>query len=74
MRWADSKNRSLSLNKASKTSSNTKGAQRAMAKGHPNTPPTANQNMPLDVWMAPRQLIKAAAPSIPMYMAKLEGR
>lgn len=74
MRWADSKNRSLSLNKASKTSSNTKGAHRAMTNGHPKMPPTANQNMPWDVLIPPRQLIKAAAPSIAMYMAKLEGR
>ena len=59
---------------AKKTSSNTKGAHRAMAKGQPRTPPTAYQNMPCDVFNPPRQFMKAAAPSMAMYMAKLDGR
>jgi hypothetical protein len=71
---AASKKRSLSLNMAKMPSSNTKGAHRAMAKGQPNTPPTANQNIPIDVLIPPRQLMNAAAPIIAVYMAKLEGR
>ena len=73
-RMNDSKKRSLSLSMAKKTSSNTKGAQSAMAKGQPRTPPRANQNMPCDVFRPPRQFMKAAAPTMAMYMAKLEGR
>ncbi len=38
------------------------------------TPPTANQNMPCDVFKPPFQFMKAAAPSMAMYIAKLEGR
>ena len=51
-----------------------KGAQRAAAKGQPITPPMAKKNMALEVLRPPFQLMKAAAPSMVMYMAKLEGR
>lgn len=45
-----------------------------MANGHPKTPPTANQNMPCEVFRPPRQFMNAAAPNMVMYMAKLDGR
>lgn len=64
----------MSLKMAKKHSSKTKGAHRAIAKGHPNTPPTANQNMPCDVFKPPRQFMNAAVPSMAIYMAKLDGR
>jgi hypothetical protein len=69
-----SKRPSLSLKIAKKHSSSRNGAQSAAAKGQPRTPPTANQVMACDVLMPPRQFIKAAAPIILMYMAKLDGR
>jgi hypothetical protein len=68
------KNMSLSLMMARKASSSRKGAHKAMAKGQPKMPATANQKMPQDVFRPPRQSIKAAAPSMAAYMAKLEGR
>jgi hypothetical protein len=70
----DSKKRSLSLIMAKKTSSSTNGAHNAMAKGQPRTPPRAYQNMPCDVLIPPRQFMKHAAPTMAMYMAKLDGR
>lgn len=70
----DSKRRSPSLSTAKKTSSNTKGAHSAVANGQPSTPPTANQNMPCDVLSPPRQFMREAAPTMTMYMAKLDGR
>lgn len=73
-RNAASKKRSLSLSTAKRPSSNRNGAQRAAANGQPMTPPTANQNMPCEVFRPPLQSMKAAAPSIAVYMAKLEGR
>jgi hypothetical protein len=36
--------------------------------------PAANQAIPCDVFRPPRQFMKEAAPSIPVYIAKLEGR
>lgn len=45
-----------------------------MAKGQPKTPPKAYQNMPCDVLIPPRQFMKHAAPTMAMYMAKLDGR
>jgi hypothetical protein len=66
--------RSLSLIAAKRPSSNRYGAQSAAAKGHPRIPPRANQAIPCDDFKPPRQFMKAAAPSILIYMAKLEGR
>jgi len=71
---AASKKRSLSLKSAKSPSSKRNGAQRAAANGQPITPPTANQNMPCEDFSPPRQFMKAAAPSIAMYIAKVEGR
>jgi hypothetical protein len=56
------------------TSSNRNGADNAIAKGHPTIPPTANQNIPCDVFSPPLQFMKAAMPNIVVYMAKLDGR
>lgn len=65
---------SLSLNTAKISSSRTYGTQRAAAKGQPRIPATANHVMPCQVFSPPRQFMKDAAPSIPAYMAKLEGK
>lgn len=51
-----------------------KGAQSAAANGHPRIPAAANQNMPWEVLRPPFQFMKAAAPSVTKYMAKLDGR
>lgn len=45
-----------------------------MANGQPTIPPRANHAMPEAVFKPPLQFMKAAAPSMPVYMAKLEGR
>lgn len=50
------------------------GRQSAAAKGHPRIPATANQKMPCEVLRPPRQFMNDAAPSMHMYIAKLEGR
>ncbi len=50
------------------------GAHKAEANGQPRTPPMANQNMAWDVLKPPRQFMKAAVPTMTMYMAKLDGR
>jgi hypothetical protein len=55
-------------------SSNKKGADSAMANGHPSIPPIANHIMACIVFKPPRQFMKAAMPSIVVYIAKLEGR
>jgi hypothetical protein len=65
---------SLLLKKAKTTSSNKNGADRAIAKGHPNIPPTAKKKIPCAVFKPPLQFIKAAIPSIVVYIAKLDGR
>ena len=67
-------NASLLLILANIISSNKKGAESAMANGHPSIPPMANHIMPCMVFRPPRQFIKAAMPSIVAYIAKLEGR
>ncbi|KAG7142015.1 hypothetical protein HYQ46_007706 [Verticillium longisporum] len=48
--------------------------QSAPANGQPTTAPAANQAIPCDVLRPPRQFMKAVAPSMLAYMAKLEGR
>lgn len=65
---------SLLLKKAKIISSNKKGADKAMAKGHPTMPPTANHVIPWAVFSPPLQFMKAAMPNIVVYMAKLDGR
>jgi hypothetical protein len=65
---------SLLLRLAKTSSSNRNGADNAIAKGHPSIPPTANQNIPCEVFKPPLQFMNAAIPSIVMYIAKLEGR
>lgn len=60
----------MAMNKAS---SNKKGAHRNMAKGQPIMPPAANHAIPAAVRGPAFQVMNAAAPSIPVYMAKLEG-
>ena len=65
---------SFELTTARMSSSNRKGAAKAIENGQPRTPPTANQIMPWAVLSPPRQLINAAMPSMVVYMAKLEGR
>lgn len=45
-----------------------------MANGQPMIPPAANQAIPAAVLNPPVQSMKAAAPNMPVYMAKLEGR
>jgi hypothetical protein len=65
---------SLLLNIAKTISSKRNGADRAMAKGQPIKPPTANQNIPWAVFNPPLQFMKAAIPNIVVYIAKLDGR
>jgi hypothetical protein len=67
-------NASLLLILANITSSNKNGADNAMANGHPRTPPIANQVMAWVVFKPPRQFMKAAIPSMVVYIAKLDGR
>lgn len=55
-------------------SSNANGRMRAPAKGQPTMAPVANHAMPLAVRTPPFQFIKDAAPSMPVYMVKDEGR
>lgn len=59
---------------ASRASSKRNGTARAIAKGQPIIPPAANQAIPAAVLNPPVQSMKAAAPNMPVYMAKLEGR
>ena len=73
-RIRDSMNASLSLKKVKTTSSRMYGAQSAAANGHPRMPPMANQKIPCEVLSPPRQFMNAAAPSMHMYMAKLDGK
>lgn len=70
----DSINVSLSLKSVKTTSSSMYGAQSAAANGQPRIPAMANQKMPCEVLRPPRQFMNEAAPSMHMYMAKLEGR
>lgn len=74
MRMMASMKRSLSPSMAKRASSIKNGVERAAAKGHPTTAPTANQKIPCAVFRPPRQFIKDEAPNMAMYMAKLEGR
>jgi hypothetical protein len=67
-------NASLLLILANITSSNKNGAHNAMANGHPTMPPIAYQMTACVVFKPPRQFIKAAIPSMVVYIAKLEGR
>jgi hypothetical protein len=46
----------------------------AMLKGHPNNPPSANQNTPSAVRKPRRRSINAAVPSIVVYMANVDGK
>lgn len=62
------------LRHAKTNSSNRNGADKAIEKGHPRTPPTAKKNMPHAVLSPPFQFMKAAIPNIVVYMAKLDGR
>jgi hypothetical protein len=65
---------SLLLILANRISSNKKGADKAIENGHPMIPPMANQIVAWVVFKPPRQFMKAAIPSIVVYIAKLEGR
>ena len=67
-------NASLLLKNARTISSNRNGAHSAMENGHPSTPPTAKANMPCAVLRPPLQFMKAAIPTIVVYIAKLDGR
>lgn len=71
-----SRKRSVSprLISASSPSSSKNGALKAIANGQPMMPPAANHAIPEAVLSPPLQFMKAAAPSIPVYMVKLEGR
>ena len=69
-----SMNASLLLILAKTISSAKKGADKAIENGHPSMPPMANQIMACIVFKPPRQFIKAAIPSMVVYIAKLEGR
>jgi hypothetical protein len=65
---------SLLLRHANIISSNKKGAESAIAKGHPKIPPKANQNIACDVFNPPLQFMNAAIPNMVVYMVKLDGR
>lgn len=70
----DSKRALESLNIAKTASSSINGAQSAEANGQPSTPAAANQKIPEAVFNPPRQFMNEEAPSITIYMAKLEGK
>jgi hypothetical protein len=59
---------------ANVSSSATNGETRTMEKGQPMTPPIPNHMIPTAVFMPPRQSMKAAMPSMAVYIEKLEGR
>ncbi len=50
------------------------GATSAAANGHPSSAPAANHSTPRAVCSLPERSMKAAAPSMAAYMAKLDGR
>ena len=60
--------------KESAKSSASKGIINAPENGHPRTAPIPNHIMPTPVLSPPRQSMKAAIPSIVVYMEKLDGR
>lgn len=59
---------------ARRASSRRNGVARAMANGQPMIPPAANQAIPAAVLNPPVQSMKAAAPNMPVYIVKLEGK
>lgn len=58
----------------SNPSSIAKGRIRAPANGHPTMAPRANHATPLAVLRPPLQFMKEAAPSMPVYIVKDDGR
>lgn len=55
-------------------SSNMNGTIKTKAKGHPNNPPSANQNTTLAVFNPSFLSMKSAIPNIVVYIAKVEGK
>ena len=65
---------SPSLRNAKTISSNKNGADKAIANGHPRSPPSAKQNIPDAVFSPPLQFMNMDIPRNVVYMVKLDGR
>jgi hypothetical protein len=65
---------SPSLRNAKTISSNKNGADKAIANGHPRSPPSAKQNIPCAVFSPPLQFMNIDIPKNVVYMVKLDGR